>query len=62
MRLVSGLEYLEAVNAASLDDEVDTPDIYILSNNFLEKAYLAGLATQLPDSAPIYEDKLFYEK
>ncbi|MCX4296472.1 MAG: extracellular solute-binding protein [Lachnospiraceae bacterium] len=61
VRLVSGLEYLEAVNAASLDDEVDTPDIYILSNNFLEKAYLAGLATQLPDSAPIYEDKLFYD-
>lgn len=61
VKLVSGLEYLEAVNAASLDEEADTPDIYILSNDSLEKAYLAGLATQLSDSAPIYEDKLFHE-
>ncbi len=61
VKLVSGLEYLEAINTASLDDEVDTPDIYILSNNSLEKAYLAGLATQLPDSAPVYEEQLFHE-
>ena len=61
VKLVSGLEYLEAVNAASLNEEADTPDIYILSNDSLEKAYLAGLATQLSDSAPIYEDKLFHE-
>lgn len=59
VKQVSGLEYLEAVNAASLDDEVDTPDLYILSNDSLEKAYLAGLATQLPDTAPVYEERLF---
>ena len=59
VRLVSGLEYLEAVNAASLDDGIDTPDLYILSNDSLEKAYLAGLATQLPDTAPVYEEQLF---
>ena len=59
VRQVSGLEYLEAVNAASLDDETDTPDLYILSNDSLEKAYLAGLATQLPDTAPVYEERLF---
>lgn len=59
VRLVSGLEYLEAVNAASLDEEMDTPDLYILSNDSLEKAYLAGLATQLPDTAPVYEEQLY---
>ncbi|MEZ3447326.1 MAG: extracellular solute-binding protein [Lachnospiraceae bacterium] len=59
VRQVSGLEYLEAVNAASLDDAADTPDLYILSNDSLEKAYLAGLATQLPDTAPVYEEQLF---
>jgi len=59
VRLVSGLEYLEAVNAASLDEEIDTPDLYILSNDSLEKAYLAGLATQLADTAPVYDEQLF---
>lgn len=59
VQLVSGLEYLEAVNAASLDETANTPDLYILSNDSLEKAYLAGLATQLPDTAPVYEERLF---
>lgn len=59
VKQVSGLEYLEAVNAASLDEEADTPDLYILSNDSLEKAYLAGLATQLPETAPVYEERLF---
>lgn len=59
VRLVSGLEYLEAVNAASLDEEVAAPDLYILSNDLLEKAYLAGLATRLPDTAPVYDAQLF---
>ena len=61
VKLVSGVEYLEAVNAASLDEEADTPDIYILSNDSLEKAYLAGLATKLPESAPVYDDQLFHQ-
>lgn len=61
VELVSGLEYLEAVNAASLDEEADTPDLYILTNDSLEKAYLAGLATRLPDCAPVYEQQLFHE-
>lgn len=59
VQLVSGLEYLEAINTASLDEGTDTPDIYILSNDSLEKAYLAGLATQLPETAPIYDEPLF---
>lgn len=59
VNLVSGLEYLEAVNAASLDEETPTPDIYIMTNDSLEKAYLAGLATALPETAPVYDESLF---
>lgn len=61
VNLVSGLEYLEAINTASLDEETDTPDIYILSNDSLEKAYLAGLATKLPETAPVYDEPLFHQ-
>ncbi|MDO4293843.1 MAG: extracellular solute-binding protein [Eubacteriales bacterium] len=46
--LTDGLEYLEAVNEASLNQE-NAPDLYIVSNDSLEKAYLAGLAVPLGD-------------
>lgn len=53
-RLVSGLEYLEAINNASLNDEEEMPDVYIIGNDSLEKAYLSGLAVELDESIPIY--------
>ena len=40
--LESGAEYLEKINQTSL--ESNAPDLYILSHDSLEKAYLAGLA------------------
>lgn len=43
--LESGLEYLEKINQVSL--EGNEPDMYILSNDLLEKAYLAGLADEV---------------
>lgn len=46
--LASGSEYLEAVNRASLEEE-QLPDVYLLSNDALEKAYLAGLASEVRD-------------
>ncbi len=46
--LVSGLEYLETVNSASVNED-SYPDLYIISNDSLEKAYLAGLASQVDD-------------
>ena len=46
--LVSGLEYLEAVNKASVDED-NFPDLYIITNDSLEKAYLAGLAKEIED-------------
>ena len=45
--LVSGLEYLEAINRASVQEQEEAPDVFILTNDSLEKAYLAGLATEL---------------
>lgn len=59
VQLVSGLEYLEAVNAASLDEEADTPDLYILSNDSLEKAYLAGLAEEIGDEGAVCNETNF---
>lgn len=43
--LESGLEYLEHINQASLAD--NDPDMYVLSHDLLEKAYLAGLASEI---------------
>lgn len=40
--------YLEAVNQASMTEE-NVPDVYIVSNDYLEKAYLAGLASPIQD-------------
>lgn len=54
-----GLEYLETINQASLQTE-EVPDLYIVSNDSLEKAYLAGLASevQLPEGVLSMEDML----
>ena len=46
--LVSGLEYLEAINKASLDED-NFPDLFIITNDSLEKAYLVGLAMEISD-------------
>lgn len=70
--LVSGNQYLEAINEASLRGE-SIPDVYLISNDSLEKAYLSGLASVIRDdtglcttehfpqtaiSAVTYHDKL----
>lgn len=54
-----GLEYLETINQASLQGE-EVPDLYIVSNDALEKAYLAGLACEvkLPEGTPSMEERL----
>lgn len=46
--LTSANDYLEAINEASLTGE-SVPDVYVLSHDSLEKAYLSGLATQIKD-------------
>lgn len=46
--LVSASEYLETINSASLEKK-QMPDLYMVSHDSLEKAYLAGLAAEVED-------------
>ena len=48
-KLVSGLEYLENINRESLDTNT-YPDLYIIGNESLEKAWLGGLASDIRDA------------
>ncbi len=50
--LVEDSEYLEAINQASLHSQ-RVPDVYLLSHESLEKAYLAGLASPIMDEEGI---------
>lgn len=52
-----GREYLETINQASLHTD-EVPDLYIVSNDSLEKAYLAGLASEInvPEGVPAMQD------
>lgn len=46
--LQTGLEYLEGINQSSLSSE-GKPDLFVVSNDSLGKAYLAGLASEIQD-------------
>lgn len=48
LKLVSGLEYLENINYASIRSG-ESPDLYIVGNDMLGKAYKAGLAAEVSD-------------
>ncbi len=56
--LVSGLEYLEAINGASVHEE-NYPDLYIITNDSLEKAYLAGLAMEIENGDEFLDGSYF---
>lgn len=56
----SANQYLEALNNASLH-ESQVPDAYIISHDYLEKAYLAGLATQIQDTEGVCSSENFPE-
>lgn len=58
--LKSDSEYLEAINQSSLHSE-QVPDCYVLSNDSLEKAYLAGLAGEVADVENICNTEHFPE-
>ncbi len=51
--LKSGMEYLEEINKASLSEDEAVPDMYLLSNDSLGKAYLAGLADNIDDAGVV---------
>ena len=54
-RLVSGLEYLETINQESRTSN-SIPDLYIVGNESLEKAYLSGLACEVWDDGFVSEE------
>ncbi|MCI9337879.1 MAG: extracellular solute-binding protein [Lachnospiraceae bacterium] len=56
--LTSESEYLEAISHASAGS-VQVPDVYLISHDSLEKAYLAGLATQIQDMEGICNEANF---
>ena len=56
--LTSDGEYLEAINHDTLHSE-QIPDAYLISNDSLEKAYLAGLATEVADEGNICTEENF---
>ncbi|MCR5277960.1 MAG: extracellular solute-binding protein [Lachnospiraceae bacterium] len=56
--LVDSKDYLENINEASIKGE-KFPDIYLLSNESLEKAYLAGLASEVTDPGSAMADGRF---
>lgn len=58
--LVSGLQYLENINDAQMKGE-GAPDLYIISNDALEKAYLSGLAVEISDPDGIVNNGTYSE-
>ena len=56
--LVTSEEYLEYVNEASVDGE-NYPDAFMLTNDQLEKAYLAGLASEIGEKTDVVTDDHF---
>ncbi|MBR1931658.1 MAG: extracellular solute-binding protein [Lachnospiraceae bacterium] len=56
--LTSESEYLEAINDASLRTD-QIPDVYLLTNDSLGKAYLAGLASEIIDEAGVCSETNF---
>ncbi len=56
--LTSESEYLEAISRACADS-AQVPDVYLVGHDSLEKAYLAGLATQIQDVAGICNEANF---
>ena len=56
--LTSDSQYLEAINRASLQEE-QMPDVYIISHDSLEKAYLAGLVDEIRDEGNVCSESNF---
>ena len=56
--LTADSQYLEAINQASINME-QMPDVYMLSHESLEKAYMAGLATEINDVSQVCDSEHF---
>ena len=51
-------EYLEAINRASISGE-GSPDLYLITNDMLERAYLSGLASKIQDNNNMVSNRYF---
>lgn len=58
--LASGQEYLDHINAASVEDE-ELPDLYIVGNDSLQTAFLAGLAVEIEAPEGVSLENMFPE-
>lgn len=56
--LVSGLEYLESIQQASLKED-DGPDLFIMTNDSVEGAYLSGIAYEVQDPKGVLNNSYF---
>ena len=59
--LKDGVDYLETINSASVNNDDDMPDIYIISNDTLGKAALAGLSATVDDPDIFADNTVFPE-
>ncbi len=57
-KLIKDTDYLEAINDASVKGD-DFPDVYVLGNDSLERATLAGLTSAVTDTA-YFSDNVIY--
>ena len=57
-QLHSGLDYLENIYEASVNEEKG-PDVFVISNESLEKAYLAGIAGEITNPEGILNKEAF---
>lgn len=53
---VSALDYIENINRASIRENGEVPDLFVTTNDNLEKVYLAGLAVPAEDTEGIYTE------
>lgn len=60
VHMTSGLEYLEGIQKASVLDS-NGPDAYIINSDSLEKARLAGLASEVEDKEGVLNTQNFPE-
>ncbi len=60
LKLVSGLEYLETINYNSIYTD-EYPDMFIVGNDSLGKAYLSGLASEIKDTEHVLTDSYYCE-
>lgn len=56
--LTTGRDYLEELNTYSVET-AEVPDLYIVSNDSLEKAWLAGLASEIQDERNVCTTEYF---